>query len=166
MSMQISGWGLKESMEHARIGKEWFGKVVVPVAVELSSEMPHAEVLELIAPSIRESLLECEFELVALVVEQFESEEESELWDEVYLVLLYGKLEDTGAAGYYVVDTENDEVSVAELYNSDGTRCFPDGPLPQKEALIRWLSGLQYFYIAWPDSRKVIYHLVQPCEVA
>lgn len=125
--------------------------LIVPLYMPLGDDLPHDVASRYVSQLVRDRIAKGKCQLVAVAGGYMNDG----LPEGAQFVLLYGSLDDEDEPGYWTFETFTGEVEIGVLMNGDGTRCFPQEPLPPKDAIIKWMAN----FLGWNCEKPGLYDL-------
>jgi hypothetical protein len=113
----------------------------------------------MVRPEITKAINNGHVSVVAVAVGEMRPPGETP--EKLQMVLLHGRLYKEDPPCYFVFETLADEIDDAVMMNGDGTRHFGDTPLPQREAIIKWMAGFLNWNCDVPGLYQLRYALVE-----
>ena len=124
----------------------------------VASTIPHDEACGYVSPDVQERVAQGKCCLVAVARGNMNDATPPK---KVQLVLLYGSLHQQDEPGYLTFETITGEIDLGVSMNGDGTRWLAKSPLPQQEALVKWMAGFLNWNCELPGLYDLSYALVE-----
>ena len=132
--------------------------VTVPLDMPVAGDIPLHEACAFVSPAIQKAVSQGKCHLIAVAGGKMNDDTPPK---KIQLVLLYGSLYEQDEPDYFTFETITGEIELGVLMNGDGTRWLAKNPLPQQEALIKWMAGFLNWNCEIPGLYDLGYAMVE-----
>jgi hypothetical protein len=132
--------------------------VTVPLYMSVAGAIPLHEACAFVSPAVQKAVAQGTCHLIAVAGGQTNDDTPPK---KIQLVLLYGSLHEQDEPDYLTFETFTGEIDLGVLMNGDGTRWLAKNPLPQQEALVKWMAGFLNWNCEIPGLYDLGYAMVE-----